>query len=72
MLKFTSVLLVLFLGGCAIGPFEIYHKEGSLPKGRINISDECKVRGRANMGKSNMRVACKWYIDSMFSFTDKK
>jgi len=71
MLKFTSIVLVLFLSGCAIGPFEIYHKDGSLPKGRINISDECKVRGRANMGKSNARVTCKWYLDSMFNLRDK-
>lgn len=68
MSKQVVLLVVLLLiAGCVFGPFEITHEEGHLPKGRINISDDCKVRGN----EKEARFVCKWYLDSMFSFMEK-
>jgi hypothetical protein len=48
MSRVVLLLIACLIAGCVVGPFEIYHKEGSLPKGRINISDNCAVRARVN------------------------
>lgn len=70
-MKTLLVLIALLLSSCAFGPFEIYHEEGSLPKGRVNITDSCKVRGRYSGDRSNARYTCKWYIDESFNLVRK-
>mgnify|MGYP003626364047 CR=1 FL=1 len=62
----TAIICLVILQGCAIGPFEVVHNEGSLPKGRINMTDSCKVRGRISR-ESNARVTCGWKIDPFFN-----
>ena len=66
------ILILPLISSCAFGPFEIYHEEGSLPKGRVNITDNCKVRARINGDRSNARYACEWYIDESFNLERKR
>jgi hypothetical protein len=66
------LLGVSLVAGCVFGPFEIVHKEGSIPKGRVNISDSCKVRVRMSSGNSsNARYACMWIIDKDFNIVER-
>jgi hypothetical protein len=66
------LLAVSLVAGCVFGPFEIVHEEGSIPKGRVNISDSCKVRVRLSSGNSsNARYACMWIIDRDFNIVER-
>jgi hypothetical protein len=71
MSRVVLLLIACLIAGCVVGPFEIYHKEGSLPKGRINISDNCAVRARVNGDKSNARYTCHWEIDKFFNIVER-
>ena len=71
MSRVVLLLIACLIAGCVVGPFEIYHEEGSLPKGRINISDNCAIRARVNGDKSNARYTCHWKIDKFFSIVEK-
>jgi len=66
-MKITVLTLFILQTACVAGPLEIYHEEGSLPKGRVNVSDDCRFRGRLSSSNSNTRFTCKWYIDPMFN-----
>jgi hypothetical protein len=70
--KVLFIGLLIFATGCVFGPFEIHHEEGSLPKGRVNITDNCKVRGRFNGSNSNARYTCEWHIDEFFNLARKQ
>ncbi len=51
-------ILIVLLSGCSIGPIHVTHKEGSLPKLRIDTGYEaCKVRAKAR-GEAN--IECEW------------
>jgi hypothetical protein len=69
--KVCLLLIACLTAGCVVGPFEIYHREGSLPKGRVNISDNCAIRARVNGDKSNARYTCHWTIDRNFNIVEK-
>ena len=55
--KGTALLPMLMLTGCIIGPFEIEHAPGSVPKLNIDIMiDECKGKVR----KDKVYIICDW------------
>lgn len=55
-----TILLLLLLGSCSIGPIEVTHQEGELPKLHVETpSDACKVRGKLK----EVKVACEWPVD---------
>ena len=57
MLKSFILLGTLLLSGCIIGPFEIEHEPGSVPKLNVDIMiDECKGRVR----KDKVYIICDW------------
>jgi hypothetical protein len=66
MKNILVVVALMMATGCAIGPFEIVHEDGHLPKGRVNMTDACKLRGRVSRD-SNARVTCGWKIDPFFN-----
>lgn len=55
MNKAWLLVVLMLIAGCVFGPFEIVHKEGHMPKGRINITDNCKFRANEKEG----RFICK-------------
>tara|TARA_R110000744_G_scaffold17089_7_gene46630 strand:+ start:419 stop:634 length:216 start_codon:yes stop_codon:yes gene_type:complete len=65
------LLGVSLVAGCVFGPFEIVHEKGSLPKGRVNVSDNCAIRARVNNDRSNARYICYWFIDEYFNVVEK-
>jgi hypothetical protein len=70
--RVVILLIACLIAGCVFGPFEIVHKEGSIPKGRVNISDSCKVRVRMSSGNSsNAKYACMWIIDRNFNIVER-
>jgi len=59
-----SVTVLVLCGACAIGPVEITHKEGHLPKLRVNLGYEpCKIRVKANSHNIQSKIQCKWEFE---------
>tara|TARA_R110000796_G_scaffold44892_4_gene109095 strand:+ start:189 stop:398 length:210 start_codon:yes stop_codon:yes gene_type:complete len=66
-MKILLAIIVIFIPSCSVGPFEIEHKEGTVPKAKVNVTEGCKLRGRYNGNKSNARYVCNWEIDEFFN-----
>ena len=60
--------IILLVAGCVFGPFEIVHEDGHMPKGRVNLTDNCKFRINKKIG----RVVCDWEIDNVFSIASNE
>jgi hypothetical protein len=70
-MKLSALIICLSQTACVVGPLEIYHEEGSLPKARVNVSDDCRIRGRVSSNDHNARFTCKWYINPMFDIVQR-
>ena len=57
-----NILVVLILGllyGCSIGPVQVEHEHGQLPKVNLTVGpEECKIRFKHDAAL----YGCKWKI----------
>lgn len=51
----------LLLMGCALGPIEVVHRDGELPKVRVALPvDECKLR--VKYPREEYKIQCEWEL----------
>ena len=43
-MKALLAILALLTAGCALGPVQVTHVEGEIPKMRVELTEEVKVR----------------------------
>lgn len=54
-----ALTLGVALTGCSLGPVEITHRAGELPKIHVNLpTEECKLR--AKYPEDEVYIHCKW------------
>ncbi len=56
-MKHVIMISLLLLTGCTLGPIQITHERGEVPKVHVNTpADACKVRSKSKEIKLN----CEW------------
>lgn len=61
MLRLTlrSLVASLLMSGCSLGPIQVTHKEGELPKIHVELpAEECKLR--AKYPEKDLYIRCEW------------
>ena len=56
-----SLCSSLLLSGCVLGPIEITHKDGHVPKLHVNLpTDDCKIRVKVRLHDVRGKLECNF------------